>query len=117
MLIPKLCAYSTIRKSGYRSSEKITLKERVKAKYRINLNRFALVAEPRDTTRNVQPRDSVIALCTPEPTAQSKYRSKRMIPKSLPSDTPSEGGDRFPACAKPWPQLIAPVDASAGEAS
>jgi hypothetical protein len=72
MLIPKLYAYSMIRKSGYRFFEKIMLKERAKAKNRINLNRFALVAEPRHTTRNVQPRDSVATLCTPETKAQSK---------------------------------------------
>ncbi|HYQ05460.1 MAG TPA: hypothetical protein VER26_00565 [Xanthobacteraceae bacterium] len=37
-----------------------------------------------------------------------------MIPKK-PAPDLIWGGYRFSACAKPWPQLIVPVDASAGE--
>jgi hypothetical protein len=37
-----------------------------------------------------------------------------MIPKK-PAPDLIWGGYRFSACAKPWPQLIVPVDASAGD--
>jgi hypothetical protein len=39
-----------------------------------------------------------------------------MIPKKLALGHRSEGGPRFPACAKPGLPLVTPVYASAGEA-
>jgi hypothetical protein len=39
-----------------------------------------------------------------------------MIPKSMPSGYDPMGGNRFPACAKPWNGAVMPHNASAGEA-
>ena len=39
-----------------------------------------------------------------------------MIPKSMPSGDDPMGGNRFPACAKPWNGAVLSHNASAGEA-